>query len=234
MKDVNETYARFHASHNPEHVYPSEWVVRTLLGRYPQHRMDPAGYAGAPILDVGFGDGRNWPLLHNVGLRVHGIEITEDVVRLGEERAARLGIPVTLRVGRNSNIPFEAASFDYILASNSCYYVDAGTTFDDTLAEYARVLKAGGVLFATLPEIGGSICEGAIDRGQGHYEIRNDPWGLRNGYLLRTLRGRDDIVDAFSRWFEGFAIGLCRDDYYGVTIAYWLLVCRRKERSDAV
>jgi SAM-dependent methyltransferase len=228
MKDVKASYGRFHATHKATHVYPSEWVVRTLLGRYPQHESDPAAYAGAAILDVGFGDGRNWPLLHNVGLRIHGVEITDEVVQLGEDRARGLAIPVTLRVGRNTEIPFEDSAFDYILASNSCYYVDAGTTFDATLREYARVLKTGGTLFATLPELGGSICEGALDRGGGHYEIRNDPWGLRNGYLFRCFREREEVVDAFSPWFEHFAVGLCRDDYYGVTIAYWLLVCRRK------
>jgi len=228
MDDVNDSYSDFHLSHDPIHVYPTEWVVRTMLGRYPHLQLDQTRYQGARILDVGFGDGRNWSLLRNVGLDIYGMEITEDVVQMGQKRATTLGIPVTLAVGRNSRIPFGDDHFDFILACNSCYYVDAGTTFDDTLRQYARVLKADGILIASLPEMTGSICQGAVDRGDGHYEIRNDPWGLRNGYLFRSFHDREEIVRAFSPWFKSFSLGLCRDDYYGVTISFWILVCRAK------
>jgi len=40
MKNVKTTYGDFHESRNPTHVYPTEWVVRTLLGNYPQLYID--------------------------------------------------------------------------------------------------------------------------------------------------------------------------------------------------
>jgi SAM-dependent methyltransferase len=227
MKDVKGTYGSFHATQNPEHVYPSEWVIRTFLGKYPKLEMDKTRYPGAKILDIGFGDGRNWPLLRNVGFDVHGVEITEDIVRLGEERARKLDMAATLRVGTNSSIPFEDGTFDYILASHSCYYVDEGTRFPDNMREYSRVLKPGGILVASLPEASNAIFDQCVELDDGHVEIRNDPWGLRNGYIFKWFRDEASVAESFSPWFENFAIGACRNDYFGVQIDMFLLVCTK-------
>lgn len=139
-----------------------------------------------------------------------------------------LGIPVTLKLGTNSSVPFGDEFFDYLLACHSCYYVDEGTSFFDTLGEYNRILKPGGSLVASLPESSNSIFDGCVELEDGHVEIRNDPWGLRNGYVFKWFRTEDDVVEAFSPYFDSFSIGLCRDNYYGVQINAFLLVCRRK------
>ena len=229
VQDVKESYTAFHVSHNPDHVYPSEWVIRTLLGKYPQLNLDKSRYRGAKILDVGFGDGRNWPLFRNAGFDVYGVEITEDIIALGNERARALGMGATLKLGTNSAIPFEDNLFDYVLASSSCYYVDKGTTFQDNLAEYSRVMKPGATLLATLPEAGSSIFEGCTELTDGHVEIRNDPWGLRNGYVFRRFQSKAELIETFSPFFDSFSVGLCCDDYYGVQINLFLLVCRKKQ-----
>src|ERR1044072_4308257 len=143
VQDVKESYTAFHVSHNPAHVYPSEWVIRTLLGKYPKLNLDKSKYRGAKILDVGFGDGRNWPLLLNAGVDVYGIEITDDIIAMGNERARSLGMNATLKLGTNSSIPFADNYFDYVLASASCYYVDKGTSYGDNVAEYSRGMKPG-------------------------------------------------------------------------------------------
>jgi SAM-dependent methyltransferase len=228
MKDVKQSYTTFHTRHNPPHVYPSEWVIRTLLGKYPLLALDKSKYRGAKLLDMGFGDGRNWPLLHNLGFDIYGVEITETIVSLGRERARTLDIPVTLRVGANSSIPFDDNSFDYTLASSSCYYVDAGTTFSDNLKENQRVLKPGGILMATLPEAESSIFKECVELKDGHVEIRADPWGLRNAYVFKWFRSQEEIKETFWPYFDSFSIGLCRDDYYGVQINLFLLVCRKR------
>ncbi len=228
MKDVSQSYTAFHEAHNPVHIYPTEWVIRTLLGNYPRLSLDKSKYPGSKILDVGFGDGRNWPLLHNAKFNIYGVEVTEKIVSLGQERAQALGIPATLKVGRNASMPFSDNFFDYLLACHSCYYVDAGTTFSDNLNEFCRVLKPGGTFIASLPEPQADIFRDGIERENGHVEIRNDPWGLRNGYLFKWFTSERDIEETFSPLFDHLSIGLCCDNYYGVQINVWLLVCQKK------
>ena len=228
-ENVKETYTDFHVARRPEHVYPAEWVIRTLQGSYPGLALDKTRYPGAKILDVGFGDGRNWPLLHNLSFDIYGVEITDEILALGRQRAEALGLQATLKLGTNSAIPFEDAFFDYLLASSSSYYVDKGSTFSQTVEEYARVLKGNAVLLATLPAPGSSILEGAVDLGDGLVEIRNDPWNLRNGYLFQSFNSKEDVVTAFSAHFDSFSIGLCCDNYYGIQINLFLLVCVRNK-----
>jgi SAM-dependent methyltransferase len=228
MKDVKDSYTAFHEDHNATHVYPTEWVIRTFLGNYPNLSLDKSKYAGAKILDLGFGDGRNWPLLYNQRFDIYGVEITDKVVALGNQRAGSLGIPATLRVGRNSAIPFEDNFFDYLLACHSCYYVDKDTTFQDNLNEIVRVLKPGATFVSSLPEPNGDIFKNCLEKEDGHVEIRNDPWGLRNGYLFKWFPSEQEIHKTFSPFFDNLSIGLCCDNYYGVQINVWLLVCQKK------
>ncbi|WPL14171.1 class I SAM-dependent methyltransferase [Thiorhodovibrio litoralis] len=123
------------------HLYPTEFVVRTMLGTYPRHAFRES-WDGAAVLDLGFGDGRNFPLLINLYCKIAGVEITEDIVALAQERFK--GVELDLRVGTNARIPFDDASFDAVLACHSMYYLEDGDNFDDNLAEIARVLRLGG------------------------------------------------------------------------------------------
>jgi SAM-dependent methyltransferase len=227
VKNVQESYEAFHERKAPANVYPTEWVIRTMLGTYPGLELDHAGYPGAKILDVGFGDGRNWPLLRDIGFEIHGLEITQPILELGARRAEQLGVPVTLLLGSNASIPAADATYDYILACHSCYYVDAGTTFSDNVAELARVLKPGGTLIASLPEAGASIFDGCVALDDGHVEIRDDPWGLRHGFVFRRFETEAEIAPAFMPHFERFSVGLCRDDYFGLRVNVFLVVCHK-------
>src|SRR5712692_82201 len=139
-KDYGEVYLR----KNPAKVYPVEFVVRTLLGTYPGLKIDRTTYTGSKALDLGFGDGRNMPLLDDLGFEIFGVELSEAICQLTRERMRRLGVPVTLETGSNSHLPFGAGAFDLVLACHSCYYVRAGETFADNLREIARVLRPGG------------------------------------------------------------------------------------------
>lgn len=207
--------------------------MRTLQGKYPGLSFDKSKYVGGRMLDMGFGDGRNWPVLNDLGFEIHGVEISEDILAIGRERASQIGIPVTLKVGRNNSIPYNNSFFDYILACHSCYYVDGGTSFDDNVKEYARVLRPGGWMFASLPEKHSSICDGMHQLSDGHVEITKDPWGLRNGYVFRIFESEDEIRNAFSGYFDSFSIGLCCDNYFGIRINLYIAVCRRKENVIA-
>ena len=223
----NRAFTEFYAARNPRNVYPSEFLVRTLMGEYPQLKLDRSAYEGKRILDIGFGDGRNFPLLHDLGFEIHGVEVTDEICELTRQRMQRMGIAARLDVGRNALLPHADRSFDYLLASSSCYYVDPGSTFDDNLAEFARVLAPGGVFVLTLPAMESFVFKDGVQLGGGHVLIQADPYGLRNGYVLRRFESKEEIRETFSRYFGDFAFGYCDSDYYGQQFALWLVVCKR-------
>lgn len=228
MENTQKTYTEFHRSRNPVNIYPSEWVVRTLLGTYPTVAISKEIRPGQKVLDIGFGDGRNMPLLDDIGLDIYGVEITQEIVDLTQKRMDRYEIPVTLKVGSNARLPFDSVAFDYLLACHSCYYVDEGTTFSDNVCEYARVLKPGGWLVASLPEPDSFIFRDSEDAGNGHRRIRKDEIGLRNGYVFRVFQSTSEIRDTFAPYFEQFSFGCTKNDYYGLQMNVFLMVCRRK------
>lgn len=167
----SKAYTDFYlARQSIKKLYPSEFLVRTLLGTYPSLNLDKASYKDSKILD-------------------------------GE--------------------------FDFLLAANSCYYVDPGTTFRANLAECRRVLKPGGVLIATLPKPDSFILEECTPLSEGHVRINRDPYNLRNGYIFRIFRDRTEIKEVFgAQGFSDFSFGECNDDFYGVHVALWLVVCK--------
>jgi SAM-dependent methyltransferase len=227
MVEIEGKYDDFYRKRNPDYVYPVEFVVRAFLGNYPRHKTDPSEYPGKRILDLGFGDGRNMPLLHNLGMQVAGVEISQEICDLTQARMKHLGVEVELRVGRNNSLPYEDGVFDKLLACHACYYIEPGTRFGDNLREIARVMKPGGTFIFSAPISTGYILRGAKDLGDGHMEIANDPYGVRNGYVLKKFDSEAEIRETLSPAFTDCEIGSCRNDFWGIDEHVWIVVCRK-------
>lgn len=227
--ELSPHYTEFYARRNPTAVYPVEFVVRTLLGTYPKLRLERNDYPGAKILDLGFGDGRNMPLLANLGFDVHGVEISEEICELARERMAKLGVEAELRVGTNSAVPYPDGFFDFLLACHACYYVEPGETFADNLRELARVLRPGGRFIFSLPQRSSYILEDAAPLGGGHYRITKDPYGVRADSVFRAFESREEVARELDPSFEDIRLGACDNDWYGIEERVWIGTCLRKD-----
>lgn len=99
------------------------------------------------ILEVGFGNGHEIGRLIDcaAGIKYSGIDHSETMVTeaMARNAAAVAGGRVLLARGRSDDLPFEAGSFDAVLALNViCFWLQPAAD----LGEIRRVLKLGGRL----------------------------------------------------------------------------------------
>ncbi|MEO5373721.1 MAG: class I SAM-dependent methyltransferase [Alphaproteobacteria bacterium] len=106
------------------------------------------------VVDVGSGDGGLARLMTRQGAHVTGIEISERQIeaafatpRQGDE---------TYIEGSAESLPFADSSVDIVVFFNSLHHV-AVERMDTAMAESARVLKPGGLLYVTEPLAEGSF-----------------------------------------------------------------------------
>jgi SAM-dependent methyltransferase len=213
--------------------YPTEWVIRTIAGgNYPGLKLDKSEYAGAKILDLSCGDGRNLPLLLSLGFEVHATEISEPLVKDLRRIARAQGWQVSFAVGQNSALPYPPNYFDYILSCASLYYLDVAVTWNQVMGEIARVTKAGGNLIANFPATDNSVLTGSECLPDGTMQICNDPFKLRDGIRFMVPRDEGDVRRLIQPWFELTAVGSQRDDFYGLMVSSYMFVARKKQTGD--
>lgn len=228
MVKLEDKYTNFWSQRLGNHFYPSEFLVRTFLSKNCPDLILKHDYRDKKVLDLGCGDGRNMGLLSNLGMQVYGTEITKEICELVMSRMHGFGIKSDIRMGRNNSLPFDDVFFDYVVASASVYYTDAGTTFEDNMKEIMRVLKPNGHIVFSLVHPDSYILDGAQEISDGHYIIENDPIGIRKGYVFKVFKSKDEILRYFSHDFDDVSIGVTADDYYGLNQVLWLLVAKKR------
>ncbi|MDO8577343.1 MAG: class I SAM-dependent methyltransferase [Candidatus Wildermuthbacteria bacterium] len=209
-------------------AYPSEYVIRIFKGTYPHLDLAKNKFTNKKICDIGAGDGRNLVLLKQRGFEAYGVEINSEIVRKIKQNLKRAGVRADIRVGRNDSIPFSSSYFDYLLSWNACYYMGDYDDFNDYVKEFARVIKPKGCLVMSIPKKTSFIYKGSETIKKGYRVIRNDPYKIRNGYVLRMFAGEKEIEKTFSPYFKNFTFGSIQDDCFGLNYHWHLVVCQRK------
>jgi SAM-dependent methyltransferase len=124
------TFARY-ASPPEATAYPLEFAYHQL-----------GNVAGKRVIDYGCGSGANTVLLTGRGAHVWGIDISEDLLRLGRRRlevSGRAGA-ATFIAGSAHDMPFPDNSTDVVFGIAILHHLD----LDLVSREVRRVLKPGG------------------------------------------------------------------------------------------
>ena len=113
-------------------------AARDLVLRFAPDRGGPLDVA-----DIGCGAGAHSMLWAQLGHRVHGVDVSADLVDLARRRALEAGYTVECAVGSATTLPWSAGTMDVCLLLELLEHVADWTS---CLDECARVLRPGGVL----------------------------------------------------------------------------------------
>lgn len=125
-----ETFRRY-ARPPADTAYPLEYAYQQL-----------GDVAGLRVVDFGCGSGANSVLLAGRGAHVWGVDISEDLLRLAQQRLAVNGRDgdATFIAGSAHDLPFPDGSIDVVFGIAILHHLD----LDLVSREVRRVLKPGG------------------------------------------------------------------------------------------
>ncbi len=121
-----------------------ESIRDVSLRLYRQHGANRAQVL--EVADVGCGAGTLSMIWARAGHQVHSIDINQELVGLGRQRAAAEGMAVDFRVGSAVALPWDNASMDICLMPELLEHV---ADWRSCVSECARLLRPGGLLFLT-------------------------------------------------------------------------------------
>lgn len=162
-------------------------------GQAEHRRRLLEGLAGR-VLELGAGDGVNFPLYPAAVTEVVAVEPENHLRAQAEERARHVDVPITVVAGWADDLPLEDAAFDAAVASLVlCSVPDQ----ERALAELTRILRPGGEL---------RFYEHVRADSPRHARIQRtiEPLWHRVGGGCHPTR---DTVAAIER--SGFVIGSC-------------------------
>ena len=139
--------------------------------------------AGERVLDIGCGNGRLLKLIGNKGLDYTGIDISEQIIKIAQEKYP--GQKFQIFDGRH--IPFSDGYFDKIFAIRVFHHLPSEKIRLEFLKEIKRTLKPGGLLILTV-------------WSWHSKDLRIKKALLRTFFLRIFIRTKLDFGDAFIPW----------------------------------
>jgi 2-polyprenyl-3-methyl-5-hydroxy-6-metoxy-1,4-benzoquinol methylase len=105
---------------------------------------------GLRVLDVGCGFGGALLAMSDAGARAIGLEYADDSLQVCRERLALHGVTAALVRGNAFALPFPDQAFDVVVSMEVLEHVPRRAAF---IAELARVLRPGGMLYLSFPNL---------------------------------------------------------------------------------
>lgn len=179
--------------------YPDEQVIR-FLARYVSRRSGFAaeevnfvGDAYPVVLDLGCGKGRHVIAMAELGIDVHGVDLSDVAVDFAGSWLAARGLTGRVRQGSIDAIRYSDSTFDCVICHGVLDHMLADVR-DRGISEVERVLKPGGLFFFSV------ISERDSAYGEGD-PVEPETWIIPEGFekgVPQVFFDRDRVYREFA------------------------------------
>jgi len=224
IKNLKKIYTEFYVKSKKSILYPSEYLVRIFKSEINKSKFNFPNFKNQKLLDLSCGDGRNLQLFYNLKFKVFATEISNEIIKKVKKTTK---IKIKYKVGTNASLPFDDDFFDFIVSSNSCYYIDQGKSLKKNLMEIKRVMKKNSFLIGSIPSIGNYYFKNAKKIKKNHYLIKEDYLNLRNNYILAGFENKKNIISLLSSYFKIINIGTLNNNYFGIKEKMYIFILKK-------
>ena len=158
---------------------------------------------GKAVLDVGCGEGRFTRILAAMASKTTGVDINAESLDRAQTKTHAEGLEVTWINARAEDLPFDDASYDVVVFSNSLHHV-APEMMEEAINEASRVLKSGGRLYAMEPVAEGDYFE-ATRMVNDESEVRKRAKAAIDNAGHAAFEPVTEVTYRSRRTFESFA-----------------------------
>lgn len=207
MKLVRYTKKNAYSAKFPP-SYPNEMMVKILSSKNYSNINPKFFKKKNKILEVGCFSGNNLRFFIENGFDTYGVEINSQLINLARQNLKRLGIkPPTIKLGNNLKLPFKNSYFDTLVSINTIHY-SSGIEISNSLTEFKRVLKKGGVLYLETAGKNHFARKGANKIGYFSYKSNLKDFRKHHAFgyfdnkqhLKKFLKNSFNKVDVFERY----------------------------------
>lgn len=121
-------------------------LVRDRVLKLLAEIRNPDDSKALDVADIGCGTGTQARLWANLGHKVHAIDVNAALVEIGKSRAENEKLSIEFDVGSATELPYPDYSMDVALLPELLEHV---ADWEGCLSETIRILKPGGVLYAS-------------------------------------------------------------------------------------
>jgi len=225
--DYSENYVKHYLNINA--VYPSVFALKMFLGRSPELNFTNIDFSKKSILDIGFGDGRDILLFHNLGFEVFGVEVDQKVVEHTKKKFTKMGIKSNLSVGYNDATGFAPNTFDFVYSSAALMYLrNKHSSIRKTLNHVFEIVKPDGYFLGTFTKNNSHITLGSIEIDQNRIICKDRFYKQRKGQLYWVHHSKEEVeFDLLNAGFKSCKVFSYDVDWFGTHETAYLFVANK-------